>query len=151
MGDTCWQICRQPGWLRLGAGASWSCVHTSSHAPRIHEQKSSKVSNGLIRRMKQTEGLTYVTRLNGWEPAVSHELHDSKFRFVSRIEFIRSNLWIFFSAHVRGVTHTAPTAGAHSCSSELEGQAGRQTRQAIGGRLIDQPLHTAAHTSTDDS
>ena len=31
-----------------------------------------------------------------------HELHESKFPFVSRIEFIRSNL-LNFSAHVYGV------------------------------------------------
>ena len=54
--------------------------------------------------MKQTEILTRVTHVNGWEPAVYiHELHESKFPFVSRIEFIRSKL-SNFSAHVYGVT-----------------------------------------------
>ena len=36
-------------------------------------------------------------------PSRSHELHESKFPFVSRIEFIRSKL-SNFSAHVSGVT-----------------------------------------------
>ena len=36
-----------------------------------------------------------------------HELHESEFPFVSRIEFIRSKV-SNFSAHVSGVTDTAP-------------------------------------------
>ena len=53
--------------------------------------------------MKQTEILTHATHENGWFPAVLHELHESKFPFVSRIEFIRSKL-SNFSAHVYGVS-----------------------------------------------
>ena len=53
------------------------------------------------------ENFDYATHVNGWEPAVhmsdceheSHEWHESKFSFVSRIEFIRSKL-SNFSAHV---------------------------------------------------
>ena len=52
--------------------------------------------------MKQTEIFTHATHVNGWEPAV-YELHEYKFPFVSRIEFIRSKL-SNFSAHVSGVT-----------------------------------------------
>ena len=36
-----------------------------SQRPRIHEQKNSKVSNGLIRYVKQTEILTHATYVNG--------------------------------------------------------------------------------------
>ena len=38
-------------------------------------------------------------------PSRLHELHESKFPFVSRIEFIRSKL-SNFSAHVYGVSHS---------------------------------------------
>ena len=38
--------------------------------PRIHEQKNSKISNGLIRYVKQTEILTHATHVNGREAAV---------------------------------------------------------------------------------
>ena len=56
---------------------------------------SIRVTNGI---------LTLATHANGWEPAVSlHELPESKFPFVSRIEFILSNL-SNLSAHVSGVT-----------------------------------------------
>ena len=41
--------------------------------------------------MKQTEIVTHVTHVNGWE-----EIHEPKFQFVSRIEVIRSNFSIFF-------------------------------------------------------
>ena len=47
--------------------------------------------------MKQTEFLTHATHVNG--------LHESKFPFVSRIEFIRSKL-SNFSAHVYGVSNS---------------------------------------------
>ena len=40
-------------------------------------------------------------------PSRLHELHESKFPFVSRTEFIRSKL-SNFSAHVYGVSGTAP-------------------------------------------
>ena len=66
------------------------------------------------------EILTHATHVNGWEPAVYmscmsqnfhlftclHELHESKFPFVTRIEFIRSKLSIF-SARVSGVRGSA--------------------------------------------
>ena len=48
--------------------------------------------------MKQTEILTHATHINGWE----HELHGSKFPFVSRIEIIRSKLSHFFCSCIRG-------------------------------------------------
>ena len=43
-------------------------------------------------------------------PSRLHELHDSKFSFVSHIEFIRTNL-PNFSAHVSGVTHSGGKGG----------------------------------------
>ena len=42
----------------------------------------------------------YLCRCN-----ITHELHEAKYPFVSRIELIRSKLSIF-SAHVSGVTNT---------------------------------------------
>ena len=51
--------------------------------------------------MKQTEILTHATHVNGWDQPF--ELYESKFPFVSRIEFISSKL-SHFSAHVYGVT-----------------------------------------------
>ena len=60
--------------------------------------------------MKQTEILTHVTHVNGWFPAVYHELHESKFPYVSRIEFIRSKL-SNFSAHVYGVVVLVKLSG----------------------------------------
>ena len=47
------------------------------------------------------EILSRATHVNGWTSRL-HELHDSKFPFVTRIEFIRSKL-SHFSAHVSGV------------------------------------------------
>ena len=44
------------------------------------------------------------------QTADSHDLHESKLPFVSRIEFIRSKL-SNFSAHVSGVSEPAPVAG----------------------------------------
>ena len=76
-----------------------------SERARIHEQTNSKVSNGQIRYVKQTEILAHATHVDGWEVGTNrlHELHESKFPFVSGIEFIRSKL-SNFSAHVYGVT-----------------------------------------------
>ena len=52
--------------------------------------------------MKQTEILTHATQVNGWEPTVYMRLHVSKFPFVSRIDFIRSNLSNFVPFMYRG-------------------------------------------------
>ena len=52
--------------------------------------------------MKQTEISTHATHVNGLVSSRLHEFHESKFPFVSRIEFIRSKL-SNFSAHVYGV------------------------------------------------
>ena len=46
-----------------------------SHRPRIHEQKNSTVSNGLIRYVKQLG-------LNGWEPAVYMSCMSQNFRLL---------------------------------------------------------------------
>ena len=46
--------------------------------------------------MKQTEILNRATHVKRWFPSCSHELHQSKFPFVTRIEFIRSKPTIFF-------------------------------------------------------
>ena len=51
--------------------------------------------------MKQTEILTHATKR--LVPSRLHELHEPKFLFVSRIEFIRLKL-SNFSAHVYGVS-----------------------------------------------
>ena len=66
------------GWQRLAA--RWVAVVGGGGAmvtgPRIHEQKNSKVSNGLSRYVKQTEILTDATHVNGWKTGV--ELLESK-------------------------------------------------------------------------
>ena len=68
--------------------------------------------------MKQTEILTHATYVNGLFPAVPskrlvpsrlHKFYESKFPFVSRIEFIRSKL-SNFSAHVYGVSERIPSS-----------------------------------------
>ena len=66
--------------------------------------------------MKQTEILTHATHVNGWFPAVLHELHESKFPFVSLIEFIRSKL-SNFSAHVSGVSDARGRRRSDICPS----------------------------------
>ena len=57
--------------------------------------------------MKQTEILTHCNSCKRLGTSRLHELHESKFPFVSRIEFIRSKL-SNFSAHV-SVVIEAPT------------------------------------------
>ena len=64
---------------------------SESHRLRIHEQQNSKVSNGKIRYVKQTEILTRAGSCNSCKRVRTsrfHELHESKFPFVLRIEFI---------------------------------------------------------------
>ena len=52
--------------------------------------------------MKQTEIVTRVTYVNGWDPAVYTNNIKSKLTFVLIIEFIRYKLSFLF-AHVTGV------------------------------------------------
>ena len=91
-----------------------SCIPVTD--PVYMSRKIRKFRTDKFRYVKQTEILTHATHVNGWFPAVYpcnsckwlvpsrlHELHESKFPFVSRIEFIRSKL-SNFSAHVYGVT-----------------------------------------------
>ena len=67
-------------------------------------------------------------------PSRSHELHESKFPFVSRIEFIRSKLSIF-SAHVYGVVqrHNKGKRGARRC--ELQGAQRNLSVGAVSARI----------------
>ena len=46
-------------------------------------------------------------------------MHESKFPFVSRIEFIRSKLWIF-SAHVSGVSESSGGVGNLCCCVSVD-------------------------------
>ena len=71
--------------------------------------------------------LTHATHVNGWFTVIYilHELHESKFPFVSRIEFIRSKL-SNFSAHVYGAIDVlrVPLAGDGSSSARNPGEGG---------------------------
>ena len=64
-------------------------------------------------------------------PSRLHELHESKFPFVSRIEFIRSKL-SNFSAHVYGVNNGCPPSGRPG--GTWIGSERRQGRRWRGGR-----------------
>ena len=68
--------------------------------PRIHEQKNSKVTNEI--RYVTNGNFNSCNSCKRLGTSRLHELHESKFPFVSRIEFIRSKL-SNFSAHVYGV------------------------------------------------
>ena len=88
--------------------------HNSSqcHRPRIYEQKNRNFEQ--INSMDETNGnFDPCNSRNGWASRL-HELHESKFSFVTRIEFIRSK-FSNFSAHVSGL-RTGP-AGADNHNS----------------------------------
>ena len=59
-----------------------------------------------------------------------HELHESKFPFVSRIEFIRSKLSIF-SAHVSWVSSTSAGGGAASTTVNRADTQDRRTQYQV--------------------
>ena len=65
-----------------------------------------------------------------------HELHESKFPFVSRIEFIRSKL-SNFSAHVSGVTESPRLAGQ-------DGQVGT-AGQSMRGQCVEYMYSRTRH------
>ena len=74
-----------------------------THRPRIHEQKkieSFERINSIRERNGNFDSCNACKRLG---TSRLHEVHESKFPFLSRIEFIRSKL-SNFSAHVYGVT-----------------------------------------------
>ena len=76
------------------------------HCPRIHEQKKKIESFERINSIRETNG--NFDSCNSCKRLVSsrlNELHESKFPFVSRIEFIRSK-FSNFSAHVYEVIHS---------------------------------------------
>ena len=71
--------------------------------PRIHEQKKIE-SFERINSIRKTNGnFDSCNSCKRLGTSRLHELHESKFPFVSRIEFIRSKL-SNFSAHVYGVS-----------------------------------------------
>ena len=70
---SCWSTGATP---RSSPGSAGSRVHRCGgfrHRSRVHEQNNSKVSNGLIRYVKQTEILTHATHVNG--PRVFGQSH----------------------------------------------------------------------------
>ena len=72
------------------------------HGPRIHEQKKFE-SFERINSIRETNGnFDSCNSCKRLGTSRLHEMHESKFPFVSRIEFIRSKL-SNFSAHVSGV------------------------------------------------
>ena len=89
--------------------------------------------------MKQTEILTRANSCERLGTTRSHELHESKFPFVSRIEFIRSKL-SNFSAHVYGVIVFHP-ARATSCPP---GPGGARPLRIIGQHVAD-PVCVGLH------
>ena len=84
-----------------GARARWPSVIRRRQWPRIHEQKKFE-SFERINSIRETNGnFDSCNSCKRLGTSRLHELHDSKFPFVSRIEFIRSKL-SNFSAHVYG-------------------------------------------------
>ena len=93
-----------------------SCVHP--YTPAVDKQASVSVSpDTWAEKFESFERINSIRETNGnfdscnsckrLVPSRLHELHESKFPFVSRIEFIRSKL-SNFSAHVSGVGVGAP-------------------------------------------
>ena len=90
-------------WKALVRWSGWvTTAERMNHGPRIHEQKNSNFLNGLTRCEKQTKIWTHTNLRKRLVPIRLRELHESKFSFVLRIEFIRSKL-SNFSARVSGV------------------------------------------------
>ena len=78
--------------------------------------------------MKQTEILTHATHVNTGKRLGTnrlHELHESKFPFVTRLELIRSKLSIF-SPHVSGVTGMSEGRRKAGRGTEVKGPRNSQ-------------------------
>ena len=68
-------------------------------------------------------------------PSRLHELHESKFPFVSRIEFIRSKL-SFFSAHVYGVIVMSGPAETPTGNRRVTGANGDCNIPLVGNNTL---------------
>ena len=90
--------------------------------PRIHEQKKIE-SFERINSIRETHVKKHVKKTcKRLVPSRLHELHESKFPFVSRIEFIRSTL-LNLSAHVYGVPIAADVTGGRAEGERTTGRA----------------------------
>ena len=101
-----------------------------------------------IKSIRETNGnFDSCNYVNGWFPAVYTRLHESKFPFVSRIEFIRSKLSNFFCSCIRGLSQCGEGSAARGCVaavvSWLQGHVTPNGRRSAGpanvgvGRAID--------------
>ena len=97
--------------------------------PWIHEQKNSKVSNGYIRYVKQTEILTHAAHVNGWEPAVYMCCMSQNFRLFHVSNLSARNFRLFLlmypgsavTRQLQGrVSLSSPTAPAIKRPSALD-------------------------------
>ena len=73
-----------------------------THRPRLHDQRNSKSFERIDSIRETNKNFDSCNSCKRLGTIHLHELHESKFPFVSRIEFIRSKLLEFFCSCIRG-------------------------------------------------
>ena len=133
--------------------------------PRIHEQKNSKVSNGWIRYVKQTEILTHATHVNGWEPAVYMSCMSQNFRLFhvsnSSVRNFRNFLLMYTGSLLifltpMGVERGGGTEGTRPRSEKIRRGRALQFRDWSGPNPVSSPILKifwvlVGHTADDSS
>ena len=111
-----------------------STIIGSRHqGPRIHEQKKFE-SFQRINSMRETNGnFDSCNSCKRLGTSRSHELHESKFPFVSRIEFIRWKLSNFFGSCIRGQGRGSRLPSVGSTDLALTAAGLQQDRDGGGG------------------
>ena len=117
-------------WSSLSVTWSGPRLPLRHPGPRIHEQKN-RTDNSI----RETNG--NFGSCNSCKRLVSsrlHELHDSKFPLISRMEFIRSKL-SNFSAHVSRVRESHLTGGGARLERDENAGTGAGREGEMPGRI----------------